>query len=67
MMIWELKNGSINDVASLVYGDQANLAADAFGGDGRVLKWSGRPSAKILVEPRQKKPKPRVDISALRL
>ena len=66
MTIWELKNGSMNDVASLVYGDQADLAADTFGGDGRVLKWSERPRVSLLVEPRQKKPKPRVDISALR-
>lgn len=66
MTIWELKNGSINDVASLVYSDQSDLAADIFGGDGRALEWSQRPRAEILVEPRQKKPKPRVDISALR-
>ena len=66
MKIWEFKNGSLNDVAMLVYAEQADIDADIFDAKGLPLQWATRPKAVVFVEPRRKKPKPRVDISALR-
>lgn len=61
MKIWEFKNGSLNDVAMLVYAEQADIDADIFDAKGLPLQWATRPKAVVFVEPRRKKPKPRVD------
>lgn len=66
MKVWELKNGALKDVASLVYANDAELAANVFDASGKPLDWKTRPHAEVFVEPRRKKAKPRADISALR-
>lgn len=65
MKVWELKNSPLTDVARLVYADDADITADVFDAKGEPLHWERRPRVEVFVEPR-KKPKPRVDISALR-
>jgi hypothetical protein len=66
MTIWEFKNGSQNEVAMLVYASDAEIDAGVFDAKGEPLNWASRPHAEVFVEPGKKKPKPRVDISALR-
>ena len=66
MKVWEFKNGSQNDVAMLVYASNAELEAGIFDAKGEPLIWGSRPHAEVFVEPGKKKPKPRVDVSALR-
>ncbi len=66
MKVWEFKNGSQNDVAMLVYANDAELDAGVFDAKGDPLSWDVRPHAEVFVDPGKKKAKPRVDISALR-
>lgn len=66
MKIWELKSGPLNDVAVLVYASPEDLKANTFDATGQPLQWPSRPKANVFIEPRRKKPKPRVDVSALR-
>ncbi len=66
MKVWEFKNGSQNDVAVLVYANDAEVEAGVFDAKGEPLTWSSRPHAEVFVESGKKKPKPRVDVSALR-
>jgi hypothetical protein len=66
MKVWEFRNSSLNEVAPLVFADESELVAGMFDVDGRPIVWGSRPHAEVFVDPRRKKVKPRVDISALR-
>jgi hypothetical protein len=66
MRVWEFKNGSQNDVAMLVYANDAEIDAGIFDAKGDPLSWDIRPHTEVFIEPGKKKSKPRVDISALR-
>lgn len=66
MNVWELRNGLVNETATLVHASEDDLRSGMFDAQGAALKWTHRPMLEVFAEPRRKKPKPRADISALR-
>ena len=65
MKVWEFKNASANDVATLVFSSDKDLDDGLFDAEGEALSWDKAPRVEVFIEPRAKKPKPRVDISPL--
>lgn len=63
--VWELKSGSVNDYAPLVFTSDKDVESGMFDTSGVSLSWSKRPKVEVFVEPGKKKPKPLADISAL--
>ena len=60
--IWELKSGSLNDYAPLVF---ASVESAMFDTSGATLSWSKKPKIEVFVEPGRKNPNPLADVSAL--
>lgn len=65
MKVWELKCGSVNDFAPLVFSNDEDVESGMFDASGAPLVWSKRPQVEVFVEPGKKKPKPLADVSAL--
>lgn len=65
MKVWELRSGSVNDFAPLVFASDKDIESGMFDTSGASLSWSGKPKVEVFVEPGKKKPKPLADISAL--
>lgn len=65
MKVWELKSGSVNDYAPLVFASDEDVASRMFDSPGTNLSWSKKPKIEVFVELGKKKPKPLADISAL--
>ena len=65
MKVWELKNGSVNGYAPLVFASDKDVASAMLDTSGASLSWSKKPKVEVFVEPGKKKPKPLADISAL--
>ncbi|WP_395120715.1 hypothetical protein ACFCQI_06950 [Rhodanobacter sp. FW102-FHT14D06] len=63
--VWELKSGSVNDFAPLVFASDRDIESGMFDASGASLSWSEKPRVEIFVEPGKKEPKPLADISAL--
>lgn len=63
--VWELKAGSANDFAPLVFASERDAQSGMFDVSGAPLTWSKRPTVEVFVEPGAKKAKPQADISAL--
>ena len=63
--VWELKAGSVNDFAPLVFASERDAVSGMFDVSGAPLAWAKNPKVEVLVEPGKKKPKPQADISAL--
>lgn len=63
--VWELKSGSVNDFAPLVFASDKDVESGMFDTSGASLSWSTKPKVEVFVEPGKKKPKPLADISAL--
>jgi hypothetical protein len=63
--VWELKSGSVNDFAPLVFADDKDVESGMFDATGASLSWSSKPKVEVFVEPGKKKPKPLADVSAL--
>ncbi len=63
--VWELKAGSVNDFAPLVFASERDAASGMFDVSGAPLAWAKRPKLEVFVEPGKKNPKPQADISAL--
>jgi hypothetical protein len=63
--VWELRNGQVDETATLVYANDDEMRSGMFAADGKPVEWHARPTLEVFVEPRRKKPKPRADISAL--
>lgn len=63
--VWELKSGSVNDFAPLVFARDKDVESGMFDTSGASLSWSTKPKVEVFVEPGKKKPKPLADISAL--
>jgi hypothetical protein len=63
--VWELKAGSVNDFAPLVFASERDAASGMFDVSGAPLVWAKKPKVEVLVEPGKKQPKPQADISAL--
>jgi hypothetical protein len=63
--VWEFKNASANDVATLVFASDKDLDSGMFDAEGAALSWLKSPRVEVFIEPRAKKAKPRVDISPL--
>jgi hypothetical protein len=63
--VWELKSGSVNDYAPLVFGSDKDVESGMFDTSGVSLSWSKKPKIEVFVEPGKKKPKPLADVSAL--
>jgi hypothetical protein len=63
--VWELKAGSVNDYAPLVFASERDAASGMFDVSGRPLAWSKTPKVEVFVEPGRKAPKPLADVSAL--
>jgi hypothetical protein len=63
--VWELKSGSVNDFAPLVFASDKDVESGMFDTSGTSLSWSTKPKVEVFVEPGKKKPKPLADISAL--
>ncbi|MEO8998606.1 MAG: hypothetical protein ABI227_09240 [Rhodanobacter sp.] len=66
MKVWELRNGLVNETATLVYANEDEMRSGMFDAQGAALTWTHRPTLEVFAEPRRKKPKPRADISTLR-
>jgi hypothetical protein len=64
-MVWELKAGSVNDFAPLVFASERDAASGMFDVSGAPLAWGKKPKVEVFVESGKKKPKPQADISAL--
>ncbi len=65
MKVWELKSGSVNDFAPLVFASDKDVESGMFDTTGASLSWSSKPKVDVFVEPGKKKPKPLADVSAL--
>lgn len=65
MSVWELKAGSVNDYAPLVFASERDAASGMFDVSGVPLAWKKKPKVEVFIEPGKKKPKPLADISAL--
>ena len=63
--VWELRNGQVDETATLVYANDDEMRSGMFAADGKFVEWRSRPTLDVFVEPRRKKPKPRADVSAL--
>lgn len=63
--VWELKSGSINDYAPLVFSSDKDLDSGMFDIKGTAISWSKKPKVEVFIEPRRKKPKPLADVSTL--
>lgn len=63
--VWELKSGSVNDFAPLVFASDKDVESGMFDATGGNLSWSSKPKVEVFVEPGKKKPKPLADVSAL--
>jgi len=63
--VWELKSGSVNDFAPLVFASDKDVESGMFDTTGASLSWSSKPKVDVFVEPGKKKPKPLADVSAL--
>jgi hypothetical protein len=63
--VWELRSGSVNDFAPLVFASDRDIESGMFDASGASLSWSEKPRVEVFVEPGKKKPKPLADISAL--
>jgi hypothetical protein len=63
--VWELKSGSVNDYAPLVFASDKDVESGMFDTSGASLSWSKKPKVEVFVEPGKKKPKPLADVSAL--
>ncbi|MBT2144072.1 MULTISPECIES: hypothetical protein [unclassified Rhodanobacter] len=63
--VWELKSGSVNDYAPLVFASDKDVESGMFDTSGASLSWSKKPRVEVFVEPGKKKPKPLADVSAL--
>lgn len=63
--VWELKSGSVNDYAPLVFISDKDVESGMFETSGVSLSWSRKPKVEVFVEPGKKKPKPLADVSAL--
>jgi len=63
--VWELKSGSVNDYAPLVFTSDKDVESGMFDTSGVSLSWSKKPKVEVFVEPGKKKPKPLADVSAL--
>lgn len=63
--VWELKSGSVNDFAPLVFASNKDVESGMFDATGASLSWSSKPKVDVFVEQGKKKPKPLADISAL--
>ena len=63
--VWELKSGSVNDYAPLVFASDKDVESGMFDASGASLSWSKKPKVEVFVEPGKKKPKPLADVSAL--
>lgn len=63
--VWELKSGSVNDFAPLVFASDKDVESGMFDATGANLSWSSKPKVEVFVEPGKKKPKPLADVSAL--
>ncbi|MGN6282934.1 hypothetical protein [Frateuria sp.] len=65
MKVWELKSGSVNDYAPLVFTEDQDIESGMFDASGKAISWSKKPKIEVFVEPGMGKPKPLADISAL--
>ena len=63
--VWELKSGSVNDYAPLVFTSDKDVESGMFETSGVSLSWSRKPKVEVFVEPGKKKSKPLADVSAL--
>ena len=63
--VWELKSGSVNDFAPLVFASDKDVESGMFDATGANLSWSSKPKVEVFVEPGKKKPRPLADVSAL--
>lgn len=63
--VWELKSGSVNDYAPLVFISDKDAESGMFETSGVSLSWSRKPKVEVFVEPGKKKSKPLADVSAL--
>lgn len=63
--VWELKSGSVNDYAPLVFANDRDVELGMFDTSGVSLSWSKKPKVEVFVEPGKKKSKPLADVSAL--
>lgn len=63
--VWELRNGQVDETATLVYANDDEMRSGMFAADGRPVEWRTRPTLDVFIEQRRKKAKPRADISAL--
>jgi hypothetical protein len=63
--VWELKSGSVNDYAPLVFASDKDVESGMFDTSGTSLSWSKKPKVEVFIEPGKKQPKPLADISAL--
>jgi hypothetical protein len=63
--VWELKSGSVNDYAPLVFASEEDVESGMFDTAGAPLAWAKRPQLEVFVESGKKKPKPLADVSAL--
>lgn len=65
MRVWELKAGSVNDYAPLVFSSESDAASGMFDVSGELLTWGKTPKVEVFVEAGKKNPKPVADVSAL--
>lgn len=63
--VWELKSGSVNDYAPLVFSSDRDLDSGMFDIQGEAISWRKIPRIEVFIEPRKEKPKPLADVSAL--
>ncbi|WP_241762637.1 hypothetical protein [Dyella ginsengisoli] len=63
--VWELRSGSVNDYAPLVFAHEEDMESGMFDASGIRLTWPTRPRVEVFVEPGKKKPKSLADVSAL--
>jgi hypothetical protein len=63
--IWELKAGSVNDDAPLVFSSERDAASGMFDVSGEPLTWAKTPKVEVFVEAAKKSPRPQADVSAL--
>jgi hypothetical protein len=63
--VWELKSGSVNDYAPLVFASGKDVESGMFDTSGASLSLSKKPKVEVFVEPGKKRSKPLADVSAL--
>lgn len=63
--VWELKSGSVNDFAPLVFASDKDVESGMFDATGANLSWPSKPKVEVFVEPGKKKPRLLADVSAL--